>query len=101
LEDRRLFLWGSVIEQKPVNAEEAVDDFMFQLSREEFANLKSQFVISSWGGLRLKMVPQGSEVPMPKQSVVPLERIEGAILVLRGQKVIPDKDLAVLWGDDR
>lgn len=27
-------------------------DFMFQLSREEFANLKSQFVISSWGGLR-------------------------------------------------
>ena len=27
-------------------------DFMFQLSKEEFANLKSQFVISSWGGLR-------------------------------------------------
>jgi len=25
---------------------------MFQLSREEFANLKSQFVTSSWGGLR-------------------------------------------------
>ncbi len=28
------------------------EDFMFQLSREEFANLKSQIVISSWGGLR-------------------------------------------------
>jgi hypothetical protein len=28
------------------------EDFMFQLSREEFANLKSQFVTSSWGGLR-------------------------------------------------
>ncbi len=27
-------------------------DFMFQLKREEFALLKSQFVISSWGGLR-------------------------------------------------
>jgi hypothetical protein len=27
-------------------------DFMFQLSREEFASLKSQVVISSWGGLR-------------------------------------------------
>jgi len=27
-------------------------DFMFQLSREEFDVLKSQFVISSWGGLR-------------------------------------------------
>jgi hypothetical protein len=28
------------------------DDFMFQLTREEFRNLKSQFVTSSWGGLR-------------------------------------------------
>jgi hypothetical protein len=27
-------------------------DFMFQLSAEEFANLKSQIVTSSWGGLR-------------------------------------------------
>jgi len=28
------------------------DDFMFQLSQEEFDHLKSQFVTSSWGGLR-------------------------------------------------
>jgi hypothetical protein len=27
-------------------------DFMFQLTREEHQNLKSQFVISSWGGAR-------------------------------------------------
>lgn len=27
-------------------------DFMFQLTKEEFANLKSQIVTSSWGGLR-------------------------------------------------
>jgi hypothetical protein len=27
-------------------------DFMFQLTREEYANLKSQFVISRWGGAR-------------------------------------------------
>lgn len=27
-------------------------DFMFQVSREEFANLKSHFVTSSWGGVR-------------------------------------------------
>jgi len=27
-------------------------DFMFQLTRKEFANLRSQFVTSSWGGLR-------------------------------------------------
>jgi len=28
------------------------DDFMFQLTRKEFANLKSQSVTSSWGGRR-------------------------------------------------
>ena len=28
------------------------NDFMFQLTEEEFSNLKSQIVISSWGGLR-------------------------------------------------
>lgn len=28
------------------------DDFMFQLSEAEFANVKSQIVTSSWGGLR-------------------------------------------------
>ena len=27
-------------------------DFMFQLDNKEFANLKSQFVTSSWGGTR-------------------------------------------------
>ncbi len=28
------------------------DDFMFQLTYQEFTNLKSQFVTSSWGGVR-------------------------------------------------
>jgi hypothetical protein len=28
-------------------------DFMFQLTPEEWENLKSQFVISSWGGIRV------------------------------------------------
>lgn len=28
------------------------DDFMFQINRDEFQNLKSQIVISSWGGSR-------------------------------------------------
>src|SRR5579871_3477473 len=31
-------------------------------------------------------------------SLIPLERIEGAILSLRGEKVILDVDLAVLYG---
>ena len=34
------------------NAERFPDDFMFQLSPQEFTDLKSQFVISSWGGIR-------------------------------------------------
>ncbi len=34
------------------NRERFPEDFMFQLRKEEFANLKSQFVTSSWGGLR-------------------------------------------------
>ena len=34
------------------NRERFPDDFMFQLSAEELENLKSQFVTSSWGGIR-------------------------------------------------
>jgi hypothetical protein len=34
------------------NSSRFPEDFMFQLSREEFENLKSQFVTSSWGGLQ-------------------------------------------------
>ena len=34
------------------NMDRFPDDFMFQLTDREFANLKSQFVISSWGGSR-------------------------------------------------
>jgi ORF6N domain len=34
---------------------------------------------------------------MPEQSLIPLERIERAILVLRGHKVMPDSDLATLY----
>ncbi len=34
------------------NIERFPGDFMFQLSDEEYENLKSQFVISSWGGAR-------------------------------------------------
>lgn len=34
------------------NAQRFPDDFMFQLSAEEFQNLKSQIVTSNWGGRR-------------------------------------------------
>jgi len=39
-------------EQVKRNIERFPDDFMFQLSKEEFDNLKSQFATSSWGGRR-------------------------------------------------
>ena len=34
------------------NIERFPEDFMFQLSKEEFSDLKSQIVTSSWGGIR-------------------------------------------------
>jgi len=34
------------------NMERFPSDFMFQLKKQEFTNLKSQIVTSSWGGLR-------------------------------------------------
>jgi hypothetical protein len=37
------------------NQDRFPDDFMFQLTKEEFLNLKSQIVTSSWGGLRRAM----------------------------------------------
>ena len=44
------------------------------------------------------MAPQVSEVLIPDPSLVPLERIEHAIVVLRGHKVMLDSDLAALYG---
>ena len=39
-------------EQVKRNRERFPKDFMFQLTKKEFKNLKSQFAISSWGGAR-------------------------------------------------
>ncbi len=41
-----------LMQQVQRNIERFPADFMFQLNAEEFDNLKSQFVTSSWGGLR-------------------------------------------------
>jgi hypothetical protein len=43
---------GALIQAVKRNSERFPGDFMFQLSEDEFANLKSQIVISSWGGRR-------------------------------------------------
>ena len=34
------------------NIDRFPDDFMFELTKEEFSNLRSHFVTSSWGGIR-------------------------------------------------
>lgn len=41
-----------IMEQVKRNIERFPSDFMFQLTKEEFENLKSQNAISSWGGTR-------------------------------------------------
>ena len=38
-------------EQVKRNMERFPEDFMFQLTKDELINLKSQFVTSSWGGI--------------------------------------------------
>ncbi len=43
---------GRLNEQVTRNRERFPEDFMFRLSAEEFANLRSQIAISSWGGRR-------------------------------------------------
>ena len=43
---------GALTQAVKRNRDRFPKDFMFQLSTDEFANLKSQIVISSWGGLR-------------------------------------------------
>jgi hypothetical protein len=42
----------ALMQQVQRNKERFPADFMFQLTADEFANLKSQTVISSWGGVR-------------------------------------------------
>jgi hypothetical protein len=59
------------------NIERFPDDFMFELTKYEFKNLRSQIVISSWGGLRympLVFTEQGiamlSSVLNSKQAII-------------------------------
>lgn len=42
----------SLVQAVKRNIQRFPEDFMFQLTSDEFDNLKSQIVISSWGGLR-------------------------------------------------
>ncbi|MFH0798654.1 MAG: ORF6N domain-containing protein [Pseudomonadota bacterium] len=57
------------------------DNFMFQLTQEEFDNLKSQFVISSWGGPRRALpyafTEQGVTISPPARELSVAGHAEG------------------------
>ncbi len=83
------------------NQDRFPDDFMFQLTKEEFLNLKSQIVTSSWGGLRRAMpyafTEQGvamlSSVLNSKRAVQVNIAIMRAFVKLR-EMISSNKDLA-------
>ena len=52
------------------NSERFPEEFMFQLTDQEFENLISQFVISSWGGTR--KLPYVFTDDLPKDWVCPV-----------------------------
>ncbi|OHB71012.1 MAG: hypothetical protein A2W23_05855 [Planctomycetes bacterium RBG_16_43_13] len=95
------------------NIERFPVDFMFQLSKNEFENLKSQFVISSWGGLRratpYAFTEQGvamlSSVLNSKKAISVNIQIMRAFVKIR-RFILSNKDLArrvgileVLYGE--
>ncbi len=43
-------------EQVKRNIDRFPSDFMFQLTEEEYSNLRSQFATSSWGGRRNRVI---------------------------------------------
>ena len=57
--------------------------------------MRSQIVTSNYEKQRSEV--KGERVE-PISALIPHERIERAILLVRGQKVILDKDLAALYG---
>lgn len=82
------------------NIDRFPSDFMFELSKEEFENLRSQIVTSSWGGTRyppMAFTEQGvamlSTVLRSKKAVMVNIEVMRAFVRLR-QLVIGHKDLA-------
>jgi hypothetical protein len=83
------------------NSERFPSDFMFQLTLQEFTNLKSQFVTSSWGGIRRAMpyafteqgVAMVSSVLKSKRAVQVNIAIMRAFVKLR-EMIASHKDLA-------
>jgi len=66
------------------NSERFPDDFMFELTNHEFSNLRSQFVTSSWGGVRyLPMVYTEQGVAMLSSVLNSKQAISVNIQIMR------------------
>ena len=75
----------SLIQAVKRNSTRFPDDFMFQLTLAEFKNLKSQFVISSWGGARRALPYAFTEQGVAMLSAVLKSKraVETSILIVR------------------
>ena len=92
---RRAFNWGDLAELYGVETKvlkQAVrrnitrfpDDFMFELSKQELINLRSQFVTSRWGGTRYPPMAFTEQGVAMLSSVLNSERaIQVNILIMR------------------
>ena len=85
-------------EQVRRNGQRFPHDFMFELNAEEFANLKSQFATSSWGGRRKLPLAFTEHGAIMAASVLSSQRaIEVSIYVVRA--FVRLRELAATHGD--
>lgn len=85
-------------EQVRRNAQRFPRDFMFELTPEEFANLKSQFATSSWGGRRKLPLAFTEHGAIMAASVLSNQRaIEVSVYVVRA--FVRLRELAITHGD--
>lgn len=84
-----------VVEKNSVVAISQHKDFMFQLTQEEFINLKSQIMTSSWIKIWARAMMTRKEV---KDVSITIKQISGKIYFIRGYKIMLDRDLAGLYG---
>jgi len=90
-----------LLEQVRRNKKRFPDDFMYQLTKEEVMNLRSQFATSSWGGTRYLPYAFTQEGIAMLSSVLNSERsIQVNILIMRAfvklkELLLTHKDLAI------
>lgn len=73
------------------NAERFPADFMFQLTAQEFENLKSQIVTSSWGGFEARVMPMaGQDAVRDRAAVQRKTEMRAAIVDCEAARAVAD-----------